>query len=66
MRIENNFQIKQTVYLKTDADQLPRIITGIIVRPNDLVYELTCGTVVSNHFDFEITTEQDILTRSQN
>lgn len=66
MTIDNRFNLKQTVYLKTDTDQKPRIVTGILVKPSDLLYELSCGADNSNHFDFEISKEKDVLISSDN
>jgi hypothetical protein len=61
MIIENKFELQQTVYLKTDPDQKARVVTRIIVNPSGLSYELYCGTGGSWHYDFEISTEKDVL-----
>jgi hypothetical protein len=61
MIIENKFELQQTVYLKTDADQKPRVVTRFIVSQLGLSYELYCGTGGSWHYDFEISTERDVL-----
>jgi hypothetical protein len=58
--IESKYEIGQIIYLKTDIDQKQRIVTGIIVRSQSILYELSCGTETSGHYDFEITTEQNI------
>lgn len=55
------FNIGQTVYLKTDADQLERLVTGINIRPNGISYALTSGTNESYHYDFEITFDRDVI-----
>ena len=55
------FSIGQTVYLRTDADQLERLVTGINIRPNVISYALTNGTNESYHYDFEITLDRDII-----
>ena len=52
MVIDNKFEIGDTVYLKTDAEQLPRLICGFMVSPNGLLYELAQGKETSRHFDF--------------
>lgn len=52
------------VYLRTDKDQLPRIITAIIIRPTGTCYELSQGTVTSNHYDFEFSTDRDVLLKT--
>lgn len=55
-------KLGQTVYLKTDREQLPRFVTAIIKRPGVVIYELSHETSCSNHFDFEITHERNQLT----
>lgn len=60
MIIENKYSIGQTVYLITDADQLPRMITDIIVNKYYLIYEMICGTSQSTHYDFEISPEKQL------
>ena len=54
------FKIGETVYLKTDPDLLPRIITGIMTRPyNRVLFCLNFMGSESYHYDFEITIEND-------
>ena len=60
MVIENKYEIGQTVYLITDEDQKPRLITAIIVNKYDLIYEIISGTLQSNHYDFELSTEKTV------
>ncbi len=64
MVIENKFEIGQTVYLLTDKEQQARLVTGIRVCPNCLLYCLSFGTVVSDHYDFEISAEENILIKT--
>lgn len=60
MVIDNKFNIGDMVYLVTDADQLPRVITNIEIRPgNCLVYRLCIGASMSNHYEFEISAEKE-------
>lgn len=47
------------VYLKTDPDILPRMVTGYKVTKKDITYELSCGTLVSWHYGFEIQKEKE-------
>lgn len=62
MVIDNKFDIGQTVYIKTDDEQKQRIVTSIIVCPNGLIYECFCSTLESKHYDFELSSERNILT----
>jgi hypothetical protein len=55
-----SFLITDTVYLKTDPEQLPRIITAIVVRPQDIIYEVVSGKDLSNHYDFELSKEKTL------
>lgn len=56
----NKYSIEEIVYLKTDPEQLPRMVTCIELRKNSVSYQLSCGTQVSYHYDFEISKEKDV------
>lgn len=61
MLIETTFEIGQTVYLKTDKEQCPRIVTSIkIFTNNSIAYFLSCGLIDSSHYDIEMTAEKDV------
>lgn len=47
---------------KADEDQKLRLVLAIIVNKYDIVYELTSGTDVSRHYDFEISEEKQLTT----
>lgn len=65
--IENKFDLGELVYLKTDEDQKMRMVTEIsVMLDGSLVYELTCGTVCTSHYEKEITEEKDILASTTN
>jgi hypothetical protein len=53
-------QIGDIVYLKTDCEQLPRIVTGIFIRPIGIIYYLTYCTNETNHYGIEISVEKNI------
>lgn len=62
MKIFNDYNIGEVVFLKTDKEQSERIVVMIqVFGPNDISYELRCGTSSSIHFGCEITREKDIL-----
>jgi len=63
MIIDNKFNITDKVYLKTDPDQLERIVTRLMVSPSNVSYELTSGTNTSWHYDFEITEDVNVLIK---
>lgn len=60
MVIDNKFEFGQVVYLKTDTDQLPRIVSEYRVCPTGIIYVLSCGERTSNHYDFELTSEENV------
>jgi hypothetical protein len=55
INIDNKFDFEQIVYLKTDREQLPRMVTKISITKVDIIYELSCGTLVSGHYGCEIS-----------
>tara|TARA_R110000744_G_scaffold124042_3_gene229478 strand:+ start:2437 stop:2622 length:186 start_codon:yes stop_codon:yes gene_type:complete len=58
MKIDNEYDIKQKVYLITDVEQLERIVTGINIRETSMTYELSCGTQTTFHIGFEISEQK--------
>lgn len=56
-----HFRMGQTVYLKTDKEQKPRLVTGITLRPISVTYALVCGTTETWHYPLEISSEKDIV-----
>lgn len=64
MKIDNKFTPGDFVYLVTDAEQEKRIVTAIkICGDGGLLYELSSGTSSSEHYDFEISDKEDVLTK---
>lgn len=62
MNINNKYQIGQIVYLKTDDQQLNRMVLAVQVRANNqIVYTLASGADESFHFEMEISTDKNIL-----
>lgn len=61
MVVDNNFQFGQVVYLKTDKEQLPRMVVRLSVKPGEVLYCLAAGTVESWHLDFEISEQINVL-----
>lgn len=66
MVIDNKYSLGQSVYLKTDKEQLERVVTGITQRPSGVLYLLSCGVNESPHYDIEISVEKNILTTTTN
>lgn len=61
MVIDNAFEFGELVYLKTDREQLERLVTGFSVNPNGLLYRLVSGTNDSTHYAVEISKEKTIF-----
>ena len=59
MVIDNEFEFGETVYLITDSDHFPRLVTGFSLRKHSIMYELSCGTSCSTHMNYEITKEKN-------
>jgi len=58
-QIDILFELSDIVYLKTDAEQLERIITGVCLREKGLVsYEVSCGERCGWHYGFELSSEK--------
>ena len=60
------FDLKQIVYLKTDKEQLERIITGINIRPCGVIYRVNYAEMESFHYDFEMTKDKDVVKSISN
>ena len=44
------FKIQDVVYLKTDPEQLERIVYSITIYPSHVIYSLVQGNNTSGHF----------------
>lgn len=51
---------KRFVFLISDPDQIPRMITAITEVQGGYLYDVAAGVDVSRHYDYEITTERDV------
>ena len=66
MVIDNKYNIEDLVYLKTDTQQLVRIVVSLTVDKNDIMYKLSCGTETTDHYAYEINKEIDVLKSISN
>ena len=55
------FKIQDVVYLKTDPEQLERIVYSITIYPTHEIYSLVQGTNTSGHFAFEISDTKNVF-----
>jgi hypothetical protein len=60
------FSIGEIVYLRTDVEQLPRMVISAEVGIGWVIYSLASGVNTSRHYDFEIIRERDILIGNLN
>ena len=56
--IDNTYELEQVVYLKTDTQQLPRVVYCIEVYKGNLIYGLAQGAGISKHYEFEMTEDK--------
>lgn len=63
--IDNLFELGDVVYLKTDREQMPRIVFCIRVYQKEYIYELATGTTTSCHYDFELSREVNVLMKTE-
>lgn len=67
MTIANKFKLGEIVYLKTDPDQLARIIVAIQVTVDGgMLYKLAIGMNEQWHYEVEISRDKDIVLFTQN
>lgn len=59
--INPKFGLQEIVFLITDIDQHQRVVTGIQINPNSLLYRLACGTNETWHYDFEIASDKKFI-----
>ena len=67
MKINNQFNIGDTVYIKTDVNQKPNIIIAInVYSDNYHTYKLNSMDNCSDYRDFEISNEEDKSLKVKN
>jgi hypothetical protein len=57
----SDYLIGEIVYLKTDTDQKPRIVTGVFFFETGKTYNLMGGETSSSHYACEIAREKTFL-----
>lgn len=59
-KIDVEYEFGDLVYLRTDPQQLERLVTGYILRPGSApIYKVTFNTGETAHFGIELSTEKD-------
>ena len=59
--IDNEFSVRQIVYVKTDTEQKPNIVTAIKVYDKDINYQCSCGNLTTDYCGFELSDEINVL-----
>lgn len=57
MLVESLYNFGDILYLKTDEEQKPRMLTSMIIMPLSILYELSCGTQTTKHYEVEFSKE---------
>lgn len=66
MTIDNKYDLGQIAYLLTDKEQSERIVTSIqIMSKSSIMYQLSCGTATSWHYDYEMISSKDLVKALQ-
>lgn len=60
------YEIGDTVYLKTDTYQVPRIVVQYMYDNDSVLYVLMAETVKSTHYSIEISVEKNIMLITTN
>lgn len=54
----------EMVYLKSDPDQIPRVVVGYELRDNRIRYILRQETTECVHQDIEISKKEDVILKT--
>ena len=63
MKITVPYAFGDIVYLKTDEEQLPHEIVGVVIRPGCTLLEISRMGEDMMIYDFQITTERDLVKK---
>lgn len=67
MTINNKFKLGEMVYLKTDPEQMARIIISLQISVDGgLLYKLAIGMSEQWHYEAEISRDRDVVLVTQN
>lgn len=49
------------VFLKTDPEQLERMVCKVTVYKGSILYGLAMGSNLSEHYDYEFSSQKDLM-----
>lgn len=58
--IEEVFSEKDMVFVKHDIEQMPRMIIGVEISNDSVVYNCMSGTELSNHYAYELSKTKNL------
>lgn len=62
LKVNNQFKHRQLVYLIADSEQIQRMVIYIVLYDEGLIgYGLSANGDVSDHYEFEISAERQII-----
>lgn len=62
MNYNSQYGLGDIVFLKTDPEQLERMIIGVTFKcTGSLTYQLVCGTTDTDHYEIELSPKKDLL-----
>lgn len=62
INIKNQYDFGDIVYLRTDPDQLPRVIVAIeVYKDGEIQYMVKQRSTTSYHYPYELSDEKDVL-----
>jgi hypothetical protein len=64
--LDNENELGDIVYLKTDVNQYPRMVTAFKYSGGGITYQLSSGTLDCWHFGIEVSKTRDGLLKSEN
>ena len=60
-RYETKFAIGQIVYVRMDKEQTERLLLEIRITPGSVIYSVSDGYSISEHYDLELSHERDMV-----
>lgn len=64
IQITFEYSFGDSVYIKTDPNQMEHQITGFTVRPAGILYGCSVNGDESWHYNFELSNEQDMVKKT--
>lgn len=59
MNLQTKYDIGELVFLRTDSDQLERMVTCIKICATGCIYTLAHGTTETYHYEMELCRERN-------